>query len=77
MQPVRVNAPAISHSVTFSEFLSAWMEEATMAAIAAYEKNRMLSPAGMNPGRSTPMMKNAGPTISRLNSASTPNDRSE
>jgi len=35
--------PAISHSVIFFEFLSAWIETATVVAIAACEKSRMLS----------------------------------
>jgi hypothetical protein len=66
-----VNAPAISHNVTYSEFL-----RATMAAIAASEKSRMLNAGRTSSGSSKRIIKNAG-AISILNSASIQNDSRE
>ena len=67
-----VNAPAISRNATFSEFL-----RATMAAIAASEKSRMLNAGRTSSGSSKRIIKNAGGAISMLNSASIQNDSRE
>jgi hypothetical protein len=67
----------ISHNVTFSEFLRAWIARAKMAAIAASEKSRMLNAGRTNPGSSKPIIRNAGTTINTLNNVSTPIDSSE
>ena len=67
-----VNAPAISHNVTFSEFI-----RATMAAIIASAKSRMLNAGRTSSGSSQRIIKNAGAAIRMLNSASTQNDSCE
>jgi len=72
-----VNAPAISHNVTFSEFLGAWIARATMAAIAASEKSSMLNAGRTTPGSSKRIIRNAGAAINTLNNASMPRDSSE
>jgi hypothetical protein len=76
-QPIMVNAPAISHNVTFSEFLGASIAQATMAAIAASEKSRTLNAGRTTPGSSKRIIRNAGAAISTLNNASMPRDSSE
>src|SRR5258708_2499211 len=67
-----VNARAISHSVTSSEFL-----RAAIAAIAASEKSRMLNAGRTSPGSSKRIIRSAGAAISTLNSASRQNDSRE
>jgi hypothetical protein len=50
LQPTMVNAPAISHKVTLSEFLRAWIARAKTAATAASwsrrRRSRVLTPGG-------------------------------
>ena len=72
-----VNAPAISHNVTLSEFLRAWIARAKMAAIAAPEKSRMLNAGRTNPRSSKWIIRNAGTAIDTLNNVSMPIDSSE
>jgi hypothetical protein len=50
---------------------------ATMAAIAASEKSRMLNAGRTSPGSSKRIVRNAGAATSTLNSASMPNDSRE
>ena len=72
-----VNAPAISHKVTLSEFLRAWIARAKTAAIAASEKSRMLNAGRTNPRSSKWIIRNAGTAINTLNNVSMPIDSSE
>ena len=72
-----VNAPAISHKVTLSEVLREWIARATIAAIAASEKSRMLNAGRTNPGSSKRIIRNAGAAINALNNASMRSDSSE
>src|ERR1700704_3717202 len=67
-----VNAPAISHSVTFSTFSE--FLPATMATIAASEKSRILNAGRTSSGSSKRIIKNAGTANSMLNSASMQDD---
>jgi hypothetical protein len=74
---IMVNAAAISHNVTLSEFLRAWIARAKMAAIAASEKSRMLNAGRTHPGASKWIIRNADTTINTLNNVSMPIESSE